>query len=187
MNRKHFTFAVAAIALAASGASWAQKKYDPGADDKEIKVGAVHPYSGNFSAYGTIGKAIGAYFDKVNAEGGINGRKIKYIALDDSYSPPKTVEMTRKLVEEEEALIVFNPLGTPGNTAIQKYLNQKKVPQLFVATGATKWGNPKEYPWTMGWQPTYQAEGRIYAQYLLENKPNAKVAILYQNDDYGKD
>ncbi|MFO1328264.1 MAG: ABC transporter substrate-binding protein [Rubrivivax sp.] len=187
MNRKHFTFAVAALALAASGATWAQKKYDPGADDKEIKIGAIHPYSGPASAYGTIGKAIGAYFDKVNAEGGINGRKIKYVPLDDGYNPAKTVEMARKLVEEEETLIVFNPLGTPPNTAIQKYLNQKKVPHLFVATGATKWGNPKEFPWTMGWQPTYQAEGRIYAQYILENKPNAKIAILYQNDDYGKD
>ena len=187
LNRKQFTFAVAAIALAASSATWAQKKYDPGADDKEIKIGAIHPYSGPASAYGTIGKAIGAYFDKVNAEGGINGRKIKYVPLDDGYNPAKTVEMARKLVEEEETLIVFNPLGTPPNTAIQKYLNQKKVPQLFVATGATKWGNPKEFPWTMGWQPTYQAEGRIYAQYLLENKPNAKVAVLYQNDDYGKD
>ena len=177
----------AAAAAALSTGALAQKKYDPGADDKEIKIGAIHPYSGPASAYGTIGKAIGAYFDKVNAEGGINGRKIKYVPLDDGYNPAKTVEMARKLVEEEETLIVFNPLGTPPNTAIQKYLNQKKVPHLFVATGATKWGNPKEFPWTMGWQPTYQAEGRIYAQYILENKPNAKIAILYQNDDYGKD
>ena len=174
-------------ALAMSGAALAQKKYDPGADDKEIKIGAIHPYSGPASAYGTIGKAIGAYFEKVNAEGGVNGRKIKYIGLDDGYNPAKTVEMARKLVEEDEALLVFNPLGTPSNTAIQKYLNQKKVPQLFVATGATKWGDPKNFPWTMGWQPTYQAEGRIYAAHVLETKPNAKIAVLYQNDDYGKD
>ena len=174
-------------ALAMSGAALAQKKYDPGADDKEIKIGAIHPYSGPASAYGTIGKAIGAYFEKINAEGGVNGRKIKYIALDDGYNPAKTVEMARKLVEEDEALVVFNPLGTPSNTAIQRYLNQKKVPQLFVATGATKWGDPKNFPWTMGWQPTYQAEGRIYAAHVLETKPNAKIAVLYQNDDYGKD
>ncbi|MFT3818855.1 MAG: ABC transporter substrate-binding protein [Rubrivivax sp.] len=187
MNRKQFTFVAAAVALAVAAPAWAQKKYDPGADDKEIKIGAIHPYSGPASAYGSIGKAIGAYFAKVNDEGGINGRKIKYIPLDDGYNPAKTVEMARKLVEEEEALLVFNPLGTPSNTAIQKYLNQKKVPQLFVATGATKWGDPKNFPWTMGWQPTYQAEGRIYAAHLLETKPNAKVAVLYQNDDYGKD
>ncbi|MBK9135949.1 MAG: ABC transporter substrate-binding protein [Betaproteobacteria bacterium] len=180
--------AMAATALAAAGTSaLAQKKYDAGADDKEIKIGALHPYSGPASAYGTIGKAIGAYFEKVNAEGGINGRKIKYIALDDGYNPAKAVEMSRKLVEEDEALLVFNPLGTPSNTAIQRYLNQKKVPQLFVATGATKWGDPKGFPWTMGWQPTYQAEGRIYAQHILETKPNAKIAVLFQNDDYGKD
>ena len=165
----------------------AQKKYDPGADDKEIKIGQIGPYSGPASAYGTIGKAIGAYFEKVNAEGGVNGRKIKYIATDDGYNPAKTVEMARKLVEEEEALVVFNPLGTPSNTAIQKYMNTKKVPQLFVATGATKWGDPKNFPWTMGWQPTYQAEGRIYALHILDTKPNAKIAVLMQNDDYGKD
>ena len=176
---------LAAATLAAP--SFAQKKYDPGADDKEIKIGAIHPYSGPASAYGTIGKAIGAYFDKVNAEGGVNGRKIKYIPTDDGYNPAKTVEMARKLVEEDEVLVVFNPLGTATNTAIQKYLNTKKVPQLFVATGATKWGDPKTNPWTMGWQPPYAAEGRIYAQHLLETKPNAKIAVLMQNDDYGKD
>ena len=188
MLRAFIRAALAGVAAAAlSGAVLAQKKYDPGADDKEIKIGAIHPYSGPASAYGTIGKSIGAYFEKVNAEGGINGRKIKYIALDDGYNPAKTVEMARKLVEEEEALLVFNPLGTPPNTAIQKYMNQKKVPQLFVATGATKWGDPKNFPWTMGWQPTYQAEGRIYAAHILETKPNAKIAVLYQNDDYGKD
>ncbi len=188
MSLKHWRLALVGLAATAIGlGAAAQKKYDPGADDKEIKVGAIHPYSGPASAYGTIGKAIGAYFDKVNAEGGINGRKIKYIALDDGYNPAKTVEMARKLVEEDEALLVFNPLGTPPNTAIQKYLNQKKVPQLFVATGATKWGDPKNFPWTMGWQPTYQAEGRIYAAHVLETKPNAKIGVLYQNDDYGKD
>lgn len=191
MNRKHFTAAMAAMALAATATTattaWAQKRYDPGADDKEIKIGAIHPYSGPASAYGTIGKAIGAYFDKVNAEGGINGRKIKYIALDDGYNPAKTVEMARKLVEQDEALLVFNPLGTPPNTAIHRYMNQKKVPHLFVATGATKWGDPKNFPWTMGWQPTYQAEGRIYAEHILDTKPNARIAVLYQNDDYGKD
>lgn len=189
MRITYLRLALAGLALAAlgPGTAYAQKKYDPGADDKEIKIGAIHPYSGPASAYGTIGKSIGAYFEKVNAEGGVNGRKLKLIALDDGYNPAKTVEMARKLVGEEEALIVFNPLGTPSNTAIQKYLNQKKVPQLFVATGATKWGSPKEFPWTMGWQPTYQAEGRIYAQHILETKPNAKIGVLYQNDDYGKD
>lgn len=188
MNRKHFTFAMAAMALAASASTaWAQKKYDPGADDKEIKIGAIHPYSGPASAYGTIGKAIGAYFAKVNDEGGINGRKIKYIALDDGYNPAKTVEMARKLVEEEEVLLVFNPLGTPPNSAIHRYMNQKKVPHLFVATGATKWGDPKNFPWTMGWQPNYQSEAKIFAAHILETKPNAKIAVLYQNDDYGKD
>jgi branched-chain amino acid transport system substrate-binding protein len=180
--------ALAAVSLAAvATGAMAQKKYDPGADDKEIKVGAIHPYSGPASAYGAIGKAIGAYFDKVNAEGGINGRKIKYVPVDDGYNPAKAVEMARKLVEEEEVLLVFNSLGTPSNTAIQKYMNQQKVPQLFVATGATKWGDPKDFPWTMGWQPNYQAEGRIYAQHILETKPGAKVAVLFQNDDYGKD
>ena len=165
----------------------AQKKYDTGADDKEIKVGQIGPYSGPASAYGTIGKSIGAYFDKVNAEGGINGRKIKYIPLDDGYNPAKTVEQTRKLVEEDEVLLIFNALGTASNTAIQKYLNAKKVPHLFLATGATKWGDPKNFPWTMGWQPPYAAEGRIYALHILDTKPNAKIGILYQNDDYGKD
>ena len=192
-NRRKFatqlaTITVAATTLAAlSMPALAQKKYDSGADDKEIKVGHIGPYSGPASAYGTIGKAISAYIDKVNADGGVNGRKIKLITLDDAYNPAKTVEQARKLVEEEEVLLVFNPLGTPSNSAIHKYMNAKKVPQLFVATGATKWGDPKNFPWTMGWQPTYQAEGKIYAAHLLETKPNAKVAILYQNDDYGKD
>jgi branched-chain amino acid transport system substrate-binding protein len=174
------------VALLASSAS-AQKKYDTGATDTEIKVGNTMPYSGPASAYGAIGKAETAYFNKINAEGGINGRKINFISYDDTYSPPKAVEQVRKLVEGDEVLFVFNPLGTPSNTAIQGYLNKKGVPQLFVATGATKWGDPQHFPWTMGWAPTYQAEARIYAKYLLENKPDAKIAIMYQNDDYGKD
>ena len=189
-NRRKFAARLATIALASAALMspvLAQKKYDTGADDKEIKVGHIGPYSGPASAYGAIGKTISGYIDKVNAEGGVNGRKIKLITLDDAYNPAKTVEQARKLVEEEEVLVVFNPLGTPSNSAIHKYMNQKKVPQLFVATGATKWGDPKNFPWTMGWQPTYQAEGKIYAAHLLETKPNAKVAILYQNDDYGKD
>jgi branched-chain amino acid transport system substrate-binding protein len=176
------------VALSTAGTlALAQKKYDPGATDKEIKVGHLNPYSGPASAYGAIGKAIGAYFDKVNAEGGINGRMVKFISLDDGYNPAKTVEQTRKLVEEDEVLLIFQPLGTPSNSAIHKYMNTKKVPQLFVATGATKWGDPKNFPYTMGWQPPYAAEGRIYAQHILETKPNAKIGILYQNDDYGKD
>jgi branched-chain amino acid transport system substrate-binding protein len=173
-------------ALAASPAA-AQKKYDPGATDTEIKIGNTNPYSGPASAYGVIGKTIAAYFTKINAEGGINGRKINFISYDDGYSPPKTVEQARKLVESDEVLLLFQTLGTPCNTAIQKYMNAKKVPQLFVATGATKWNDPKNFPWTMGWQPNYQSEGHIYAQYLIKNHPNGKVGMLYQNDDYGKD
>ena len=188
MKLKHFGLAVVAVAIAMMGsAALAQKKYDPGASDKEIKVGHLNPYSGPASAYGAIGKAITAYFDKVNAEGGINGRKVKFISLDDGYNPAKSVEQARKLVEEDEVLLVFQPLGTPSNSAIHKYMNAKKVPQLFVATGATKWGDPKNFPYTMGWQPNYQSEAKIYAAHLLETKPNGKVAILYQNDDYGKD
>src|SRR5438132_5667491 len=181
-------FSTAVIAFTAvSGTALAQKKYDTGATDAEIKVGNIMPYSGPASAYGVIGKTEEAYFKKINAEGGINGRKINFISYDDAYSPPKTVEQARKLVESDEVLIVFNPLGTPPNTAIQKYLNSKKVPQLFVATGATKWNDPKNFPWTMGWQPNYQSETQIYAKYILKNKPDAKIGILYQNDDYGKD
>src|SRR5213594_3967914 len=153
----------------------------------EIKIGNTNPYSGPASAYGTIGKVIGAYFKKVNDEGGVNGRKINYITYDDAYSPPKTVEMVRKLVEQDQVAFVFQTLGTANNSAIQKYLNQEKVPHLFVATGATKWNDPKNFPWTMGWQPNYQTEGRIYAQYIMKNFPDAKIGILYQNDDYGKD
>src|SRR5213083_553520 len=177
---------VGGAALAASPAA-AQKKYDTGATDTEIKIGNTNPYSGPASAYGVIGKTITAYLNKINAEGGINGRKINFISYDDGYSPPKTVEQVRKLVESDEVLLLFQTLGTPSNTAIHKYMNAKKVPQLFVATGATKWGDPKNFPWTMGWQPNYQSEGRIYAKYLLEHHPRGKIGILYQNDDYGKD
>jgi branched-chain amino acid transport system substrate-binding protein len=165
----------------------AQKKYDPGASDKEIKVGSIMPYSGPASAYAAIGKAEAAYFRKINDEGGINGRRINFISVDDGYSPPKAVEMARKLVEQDEVLLVFNPLGTPSNSAIHKYMNAKKVPQLFVATGASKWNDPKGFPWTMGWQPNYQTEAVIYAKHILQTKPNAKIAVLFQNDDYGKD
>src|SRR5437763_2729079 len=170
-----------------SGAALAQKKYDTGATDAEIKIGNIMPYSGPASAYGVIGKTEAAYFTKINAEGGIKGRKINFITYDDGYSPPKAVEQARKLVESDEVLLVFNPLGTPSHSAIQKYLNSKKVPQLFVATGATKWNDPKSFPWTMGWQPSYQSEARIYAKFLMKQKPDAKIAILYQNDDFGKD
>jgi branched-chain amino acid transport system substrate-binding protein len=172
-----FLAAFALLAATSSGAL-AQKKYDIGASDTEIKIGNIMPYSGPASAYGVIGKTEEAYFRKINAEGGINGRKITFISYDDNYSPPKTVEQARKLVESDEVLIVFNPLGTPPNSAIQKYMNQKKVPQLFVATGATKWNDPKEFPWTMGWQPNYQSETIIYAKYILKNKPDAKIAVL---------
>ncbi|HKU08217.1 MAG TPA: ABC transporter substrate-binding protein [Bradyrhizobium sp.] len=173
--------------VASGGTALAQKKYDTGASDTEIKIGNIMPYSGNASAYGVIGKTEEAYFKKINAEGGINGRKINFVTYDDGYTPPKAVEQVRKLVESDEVLVVFNPLGTPSNTAIQKYLNNKKVPQLFVATGATKWNDPTNFPWTMGWQPSYQSEARIYAQYLLREKPDAKVAVFFQNDDFGKD
>ncbi|MEW5863398.1 MAG: ABC transporter substrate-binding protein [Pseudomonadota bacterium] len=175
----------AAALLAAAGSASAQTVV--GVTATEIKIGNTNPYSGPASAYGTIGKAIGAYFNMVNDQGGINGRKITYITYDDGYSPPKTVEMVRKLVEQDRVALVFQPLGTPPNSAIHKYMNQMKVPQLFVATGATKWNDPKNYPWTMGWQPNYQTEGRIYAAYVLKNVKDAKIGILYQNDDYGKD
>ncbi|MCP3392857.1 ABC transporter substrate-binding protein [Bradyrhizobium sp. CCGB12] len=183
--------AVASLALALFAATTstasAQKKYDTGATDTEIKIGNIMPYSGPASAYGIIGRTEAAYFKKINEEGGINGRKINFISYDDAYSPPKTVEQARKLVESDEVLFVFNSLGTPPNSAIQKYMNSKKVPQLFVATGATKWNDPQNFPWTMGWQPNYQSETQIYAKWLLKNKPDAKIAVLFQNDDYGKD
>ncbi|UFX44770.1 ABC transporter substrate-binding protein [Bradyrhizobium sp. 41S5] len=179
--------AALALLAATTSPSVAQKKYDIGASDSEIKIGNIMPYSGAASAYGVIGKTEEAYFRKINAEGGINGRKVTFISYDDAYTPPKTVEQARKLVESDEVLLIFNSLGTPPNSAIQKYMNQKKVPQLFVATGATKWNDPREFPWTMGWQPNYQSESIIYAKYILKNKPDAKIAVLYQNDDYGKD
>jgi len=180
--------ALVALAAFAAAPALAQKKYDPGASDTEIKVGNIMPYSGPASAYGLIGKTQEAFFKMINDQGGINGRKINFISYDDGYSPPKAVEQARKLVESDEVLLIFQSLGTPSNSAIQRYMNSKKVPQLFVATGATKFGeNPKQSPYTMGWQPNYQAEGRIYARYILDNKPDAKLAVLFQNDDYGKD
>ena len=185
-NATRILVALAACCLLASLAA-AQKKYDPGASDAEIRIGNIMPYSGPASAYGTIGKALAAYFNKVNAEGGINSRKITFITYDDGYAPPKTVEQARRLVENDEVLLILNSLGTAHNTAIQKYMNAKKVPQLFVATGATKFGDPKNFPWTMGWQPNYQSEGRIFAQYILKNHSDGRIGILFQNDDYGKD
>jgi len=178
--------AVIATILLAS-AAYAQKKYGPGASDKEIKLGQTMSYSGALSVFGTIGRAEAAYFEKVNAEGGINGRKINLISLDDGYAPPRTVEQTRKLIEQEEVLALFSSLGTPTNAAIQKYVNAKKVPHLFLSTGASRWGDPHQFPWTMGWGPNYLQEGRIYGRYILENHPDARIAVLYQNDDFGKD
>ena len=178
---------IAAIAAVVAIGAQAQSKYDIGATDKEIKIGQTMPYSGPASAYGTIGKTEQAYIKMINDQGGINGRKINLISLDDSYSPPKAVEQVRKLVEQDEVLFLWQTLGTPSNSAIHKYVNQKKIPHLFLATGATKWGDPKNFPWTMGGQPAYQIEATIYARYLLKTKPGAKIAVLYQNDDYGKD
>jgi ABC-type branched-subunit amino acid transport system substrate-binding protein len=186
--RRLAAFSTAIILLAAvESSAFAQKKYDVGATDTEIKIGNIVPYSGPASAWGVVGKTQAAYFRKINAEGGVNGRKIMFISYDDGYSPPKAVEQARRLVESDEVLLIFNSLGTPSNTAIQKYMNAKKVPQLFVASGATKWNDPQNFPWTMGWQPNYQNEARIYAKYILKEKPNARIAVLYQNDDYGKD
>jgi branched-chain amino acid transport system substrate-binding protein len=176
--------AVACLSLQAQAA---EKKYGPGVTDSEIKIGNTSPYSGPASAFGTVARTEEAYFRKINAEGGINGRKIVFISYDDAYSPPKTLEQTRKLVESDEVLLVFNALGTATNSAVHKYLNARKVPQLFVSSGASKWNDPKNFPWTMGFSPTYQNEGRIYAKYLLKEKPGAKVAVLFQNDDFGKD
>jgi ABC-type branched-subunit amino acid transport system substrate-binding protein len=176
-----------AFATAVSQVSYAEKKYGPGVTDTEIKIGSTNPYSGPASAYGTIGRAESAYFKMINDQGGINGRKINFISLDDGYSPPRTVEQVRKLVEQEQVLFLAGTLGTPPNSAIHKYVNAKGVPHIFVNTGATKWGDPKNFPWTMGFNINYQAEGHIYAQYILDTKPDAKIAILYQNDDYGKD
>ncbi len=187
MKSKLVPIAALLAAALASPAILAQKKYDPGASDTEIRIGNTNPYSGPASAYGTIGKTITAYFKMVDDQGGINGRKINFISYDDAYSPPKTVEMVRKLVEQDNVLFVFQTLGTPSNTAIHKYMNMKKVPQLHVATGASKWNDPKNFPWTMGWQPNYQTEARIYAKNILQTRPDVKIGVLYQNDDYGKD
>jgi branched-chain amino acid transport system substrate-binding protein len=183
----HFvTGTTVALALSASPAL-AQKKYDPGATDTEIKIGQTVPFSGPASAYATIGKAQAAYFNMINEQGGVNGRKINLIQYDDAYSPPKAVEQVRKLVESDEVLLTFQIIGTPSNAAVQKYLNAKKVPQLFAATGASKFTDPKNFPWTLGFNPNYFVEGRIYGQYILKEHPNAKVGVLYQNDDLGRD
>ena len=189
MNNKKLvlTAAAAAFSLLATQSAFAQKRYDTGASDSEIKMGNIMPYSGPASAYGIIGKTEEAYFKMINEAGGVNGRKINFISYDDGYSPPKAVEQTRKLIESDEVLLIFNALGTPSQTAVQKYHNAKKVPQLFVATGASKWNDPKDFPWTMGFQPSYRVEARIFAKYILKEKPNAKVAIFYANDDFGKD
>jgi branched-chain amino acid transport system substrate-binding protein len=186
-RRRFLGGASAAAIVSSSSVSFSQKKYDDGASDSEIKIGHTCPYSGPASAYGVNGKAIVAFWDMINDKGGINGRKVKFISLDDGYSPPKTVEMIRQLVEQDKVLCTFNTLGTACNTAIHKYMNQKKVPQLFVATGASKWGNPKEFPWTMGYQPDYHTEAVIYAKHILANVKDAKIGVLMQNDDYGKD
>jgi branched-chain amino acid transport system substrate-binding protein len=167
--------------------AYAAKKYDTGASDSEIKIGNTCFYTGPASSYGTIGKAMAAYYKMINDQGGVNGRKITFLSYDDAYSPPKTVEQTRRLVEQDGVLLDAGPLGTPTNSAIWHYMNQKKVPQLFVSTGATKWDDPKGHPWTIGWQPNYQSEGRIYASYILKENPRGRIGVLYQNDDFGKD
>src|SRR3982751_744149 len=185
--RNRILWAALGLALTAGPGLAQQKQYGPGASDTEIKIGNTIPYSGPASAYGTIGKVEAAYFRMVNEQGGVNGRKINYITLDDGYSPPKAVEMARRLVEQDEVLFMVSTLGTPSNSAIHKYMNQKKVPHLFLATGASKWNDPKDFPWTMGFNPNYQSEGKLYGQHILATRPNAKIAVLYQNDDYGKD
>jgi ABC-type branched-subunit amino acid transport system substrate-binding protein len=186
-NQKLSWLAAAAVLSLLSTPALAQKRYDTGASDTEIKIGNIEAYSGPASAYGVIGKTEEAYFKMINDSGGVNGRKINWISYDDGYSPPKTVEQTRKLVESDEVFLVFNALGTPTQTAVQKYHNAKKVPQLFLATGASKWNDPKDFPWTMGFQPSYRVEARIFAKYILKAKPDAKVAVFYANDDFGKD
>ena len=187
MNRRALLLSTAAGVIVAAAPAWAQKKYDQGATDTEIKLGNTTPYSGPASAYGTNGRAAAAYFRMINDRGGVNGRKINFISYDDAYSPPKTVEQVRKLVESDEVLALVQTLGTATNSAIMKYTNAKKIPQLFVATGGTKFGDPKNFPWTMGFQPNYQSEGRVYAKYILANHPAGRIAVLFQNDDYGKD
>jgi len=187
-TRRGFVGGASAVALlSGSKAAFAQKKYSDGATDTEIKLGHTGPYSGPASSYGAIGKCIEAYWKSVNAAGGINGRKVNFITLDDGYNPAKIVELVRQLVEQDKVLCTFNTLGTPTNTAIHKYMNQKKVPMLYVATGASKWGKPKEFPWTMGYQPDYHTEGAIYAKHILANVKDPKIGVLMQNDDYGKD
>jgi ABC-type branched-subunit amino acid transport system substrate-binding protein len=183
---RKLALSAAMLSLAATP-SLAQKKYDTGVTDTEIKIGNIMPYSGPASAYGIIGKTMSAYFRMINDNGGVNGRKINFISYDDAYSPPKTVEQARKLVESDEVFLMFAPLGTAPNAAIQKYLNNMKVPQLFAATGASRWGDPEHFPWTIGWQPNYRAEARVYATYILQHHPNSKIGVLYQNDDFGKD
>lgn len=179
--------AALALCTAMNNPALAQKKYDSGVSDTEIKLGNIMPYSGPASAYAAIGQAEAAYFNKINAEGGINGRKIKFLSYDDAYSPPKTVEQVRKLVEGDEVLFTFQVIGTAANAAVQKYLNSKKVPQLLASTGASRFTDPQNFPWTMAYNPNYQSEARIYAKYILANHPNAKIGILYQNDDMGRD
>ena len=187
-SRRRILAAVSgATGFALARPALAQRRYDPGASDAEIVIGNIVPYSGPASAYGVIGRALGAYFARLNADGGIAGRKIRYLSVDDGYSPPRTVEQARRLVEHEQVLLIAQVLGTAPNVAIQRYLNQRKVPQLFVATGATRWGDPAHYPYTMGWQPSYQTEARVYARHILESRPSAKIAVLMQNDDYGRD
>ncbi len=187
LTRRSILAAAPAAALALRAWPARAKNYGPGVTDAEIKIGNTVPYSGPASSYGTIGKAQAAYWKMLNEQGGINGRKVNFISYDDAYTPPKTVEMIRKLVEQDEVLCTSATLGTPTNSAIWQYMNQKKVPQLFVATGATKWNDPNGHPWTIGWQPNYQSEGHVYAAYILANKPNGKIGVLYQNDDFGKD
>src|SRR5262249_724309 len=189
MTRKPLTSSALVVAglLLAGGLAFAAGQYGPGASDTEIKLGNTMPYTGPASAYGAIGKAEAGYLPMINEQGGINGRKVNFITRDDGYSPPKTVELVRKMVEEDQVLALFQTLGTPPNTAIQGYVNDNKVPNLFVATGADKWNDPKNHPWTIGWQPSYRIEARIYGRYILKNLPNAKIAVVYQNDDFGKD
>lgn len=175
------------LSIVVAAVSAQAQHYGPGVTDTEIRIGNIMPYSGPASAYGTIGKAMAAYFAMLNDAGGIGGRKVEFVSLDDAYSPPKAVEQTRKLVEQEEVLLMLAPLGTPSNSAIHRYMNSKKVPHLFLATGASKWDDPRHFPWTMGWHPNYRDEGAIYARHILETKPDARIGIIYQNDDYGRD